>query len=441
VTTRDQISCRLAELDRERSKLEEALRALEAGEIEPAEAMAEAVRAAPARQNRPRLTKSTAAALPIPKGKNAIYWDRDLVGLGLRISPRGTKTYFLQARTRSGRGIKITLGRTDRVTAEQARDAARKHLAAVDLGRDPAQELKDQRGAERERRQAPDVAALWRDFERTHVPGLRPKSRAAYRSWWASHLEPRLGRLKLGDVTRPKVEQIHREVAAGSGGPSANRVLAVLSALLSHAERLGLVQANAARGVKRVPEHGRERVLADVELARLIAHLAASDAPEARVVELLLATGARRGEALAMRWSDVNGGSWWTVPANISKTKKTQRKPLNAAAQEVLARVERDTDLVFAGMTESRLSKWWLLARAELGLDDVRLHDLRHVAASMALNAGAPLSAVSSLLGHGVHSSAMSARYAHIQDEQLARASQAIADRLALLKAEPVGRA
>jgi integrase len=96
---------------------------------------------------------------------------------------------------------------------------------------------------------------------------------------------------------------------------------------------------------------------------------------------------------------------------------------------------------VFPGVTESRLSKWWLLTRAELGLGDVHLHDLRHVAASMALNAGAPLSAVSSLLGHGVHSSAMSARYAHIQDEQLARASQAIADRLALLKAEPAGRA
>jgi integrase len=387
-----------------------------------------------------RLTKSTVAALPIPQIKNKIYWDRALVGFGLRISPAGARTYFCQMRTRSGRGIKVTLGRANRITAEQARQKAKELLAAVDLGRDPAQELKDRRRAQRERRLAPTVSALWQDFEAKHLPGLRPKSATGYVSWWIRHIEPKLGRLKLADLSRARVEQLHREVATASGGVSANRVLATLSAMLTHAVALSLIPANVCKGVKRIPEPARERDLDDVELARLVTHLAVSADPEARVVELLLATGARKGEVLSMKWSDLNGGSWWTVPIAASKTKRTLRKPLNIAAVATLALVPRGTAEVFPSMTESRLSKWWIKTRTTLGLDGVHLHDLRHVSASLALNSGAPLSAVSSLLGHGVNSAGMTARYAHIGDRQLLDASKAIADRLALLKAEPAGR-
>ena len=434
MTTPQTIEAKIAELDRRRAELEAELGALRAGEVqrEPA-AKAE-------RHNRRRLTKSTVAALAVPKVKNAIYWDADLGGFGLRISPHGTKTYFLQARTRTGRGIKVTLGRASRITTEQAREAARRHLAALDLGRDPAQELKDKRKAERERKVAPDLSALWRDFVVKHLPVLRETSRAAYESWWRVHIEPRLGRIKLADVTRAKVEQLHREVAAGSGGPTANRCLAVLSALLSHAEKLGLVAGNVCRGVSRTREHARERDLSDAELRRLIAFLPASSAPEARLVELLLATGARKGEALAARWSDIRDG-WWTVPAAVSKSKKVLRKPLNAAALAVLAKLDRRGELLFPEVTPSRLGKWWLAARAELGFADCHLHDLRHAAASLALNAGVPLAAVGAMLGHGVNSAGMTARYSHLHDQQLAAASKAIADRLELLKAEPAGRA
>jgi integrase len=326
------------------------------------------------------------------------------------------------------------------VTAEQARDAARRHLAAVDLGRDPAQELKDNRQAERERRQAPDLSALWRDFAAKHLPALREKSRIAYGSWWRLHLEPRLGKAKLAEVTRAKVEQLHREVAAGSGGPTANRCLAVLSALFSHAAQLGLVAGNVCRGVKRAKEQARDRDLSDGELRRLVGFLAASSAPEARLVELLLATGARKGEALAARWSDIRDG-WWVVPATVSKSKKVLRKPLNAAALAVLAKLDRRGEALFPEITPGRLGKWWLAGRAELGLGDVHLHDLRHASASLALNAGVPLAAVGAMLGHGVNSASMTARYSHLHDQQLAAASRAIADRLELLKPEPAGRA
>jgi integrase len=90
------------------------------------------------------------------------------------------------------------------------------------------------------------------------------------------------------------------------------------------------------------------------------------------VIELLLATGARKGEVLRLQWSDLNGGSWWTVPASVSKTKRAQRKPINSMAAATLALMPRGTDRVFEGVSESRLSKFWLKVRTETLLAGVR---------------------------------------------------------------------
>ena len=182
-------------------------------------------------------------------------------------------------------------------------------------------------------------------------------------------------------------------------------------------------------------------MLDDPELARLLNHLAASPALEARVIEFLLASGGRKGEVLAMRWGDLNGGAWWTVPADVSKSGRMVRRPLNQAARDVLAELNRRSDLVF-DVSPSQLSRWWQAQRAAIGLAGVRIHDLRHCAASSAINSGVPLAAVSKLLGHGVHSQAMTARYSHVMDSELARASDAVSERLrALRDAAPAGRA
>ena len=439
MTTAQTIEAKIAELDRRRAELEAELGAIQAGEVDP-ELAAKAER-----PNRRRITKSSVAALPVPKVKNATWWDADLGGFGLRISPRGTRTYFLQARTKSGRGIKVTLGRASRITAEQAREAARKHLAAVDLGRDPAAELKAARQAERERRQAPNLAGLWDAYAKSPVfTGLRPKSQCGYESWWRLHVAPALGQAKVADLTARDAARLHERLSVTVGRSTGNRCHAVLSAVMAHGFRLGLVGANVCRGAVRAnPEPGRELMLDDAKLARLLNRLAASPDVEARAVEFLLASGGRRGEVLALRWGDLNGGSWWTVPAAVSKSGKPVRRPLNQAARDVLAKLSRHhvDDLVF-GVEAGRLGCWWRATRAQIGLDNVRLHDLRHCAASLALNSGVPLAAVSRLLGHGVHSQAMTARYSHLMDTELARASDAVATRLrALRDAEPAGRA
>lgn len=398
-----------------------------------------------------KFTKTTIVALPVPQdGKPATWWDGSTVGLGVRISPAGRRTYFLQARTRAGRAVKITLGTADRITPDQAREAGKKHLAALALGRDPAAERQTERQAEHARRAAATLRDLWEDFEVDHIAAkLRPKSQAAYRSWYRCHIASALGHHKLGDLNRGRIEAVLKAIAAASGKSTANRVGAVISAMLTFGE--GALDAkgqrkfpdavNCARGITAHPEPGRERELSDDELRRLIAYLERSTALEARLIELALATGARRGELLGMQWSEING-AWWTIPSSRSKSRKKLRKPMSAAALAVLAKLDRRGEGPFDRLTESRLSVWWRRVRVELDLADVHVHDLRHAAASLALNAGIPLAAVGALLGHGINSAAMSARYAHLADAQLARASDAVAERLALLReATPAGSA
>lgn len=344
-----------------------------------------------------KFTKTSVAALPVPVGRPAIYWDTDdsAPGFGLRISPRGRRVFFLQARTKAGRGVKITCGVADRVTPDQARAKAKKCLAQIELEGDPAAELRAKRQAERERKaakeaedRAPTVDDLWQDFERHHVEHLRPKSARAYSSWYRLHIAPALGSTKLGALTRGRIEALLRAVAERAGGSTSNRVAAVLSAMLSWGEnatdatgerRLFPEAVNCARRIKRHAEPGRERDLTEAELPRLVAYLAASPATEARLLELCLATGCRKGEALRMRWRDVEG-SWWTIPAKHSKSRKRQRKPLSGAAIAVLAKLDRRAD-PFIEVTESRLSHWWLKARTQIGLEDLHIHDLRHAAA------------------------------------------------------------
>ena len=77
--------------------------------------------------------------------------------------PSGVKTYFLQRRTRTGRAIKVTIGRANRITSEQAPEKARELIAAMELGRDRAQELHTAREFQKSKRGETTVAVL---FER-----------------------------------------------------------------------------------------------------------------------------------------------------------------------------------------------------------------------------------------------------------------------------------
>ena len=146
-------------------------------------------------------------------------------------------------------------------------------------------------------------------------------------------------------------------------------------------------------------------------------------------------TGCRKNEIVTLRWQDVDGDT-----LNLTDAKTGPRRVfLNAPARAILERQPRTGSAhVFPSRLKSRqplsdnLSLWYSVRR-EAGIEDVRLHDLRHTVASHAVLQGVPLPVVSRMLGHKRPS--MTMRYAHVGD----RETEAAAERIGAAIARELG--
>jgi integrase len=173
-------------------------------------------------------------------------------------------------------------------------------------------------------------------------------------------------------------------------------------------------------------------MLSPAELARLGEALAADDGSPYVVaaVKLLVFTGARLGEVLNLEWGwiDFERGE---VRLPDSKTgAKTLHLPLPALAD--LPRLDDNPHVIVgqkAGAALVNLEKPWRAIRATVGLDDVRLHDLRHAFASVAASSGMGLPIIGKMLGHT--QAATTARYAHLASDPVKAAAAAVAGKIA----------
>ena len=351
-------------------------------------------------------------------------WDADLSGFGVRIMPTGKRVYFWQGRTQAGRSVKVTIGRADRVTTEQARQKAREIIAEAELGGDPAERRKAERRAKRERTPERTMAALWRLYEREHLPGKRDSSQTADRRIWHQHVEPRFGRQQVAALTGDALKAWHRDLSASHGKFAANRAAALVSTMLGLVRGTWFHGDNPASAVKRHHEEGRERFLSREEIERLIGVLEAQGDLAAKCCEFMLLCGCRRGEALGAEWQhfDLTAGVW-TKPSSSVKSKRRHRVPLSPEAVALLAGLPtRATESgPFATLPVWTLTRRWFAIRAEAGLTDVRLHDLRHSFASLLASSGLSLPVIGALLGHSQPST--TARYSHLLDDALREAA------------------
>jgi integrase len=376
----------------------------------------------------PKLTVRTVEAAR-PSTSEFVLWDAELSTFGLRVKPTGIKSYVLQFRNRDGRSRRITIGRHGVLAPEEARRHARRLLAAVADGRDPAQERHDQL-------HAPSVAELAATYEAEHLPGKRPLSRRHDTAMIRADILPRLGAIKVASVCHDDVAALHRAVTARAP-IRANRVLAVASKMFSLAMRKGWRADNPCRGVPRNPENERRRFLSQNEIARLFDALAAYPRQEAaNAVRLLILTGARAGEVMTATWDhfDLDAGVW-IKPSQHTKQKREHRVPLSPPALELLARIRaaskgpyvvpgRDPNTPISQLH----SVWgWITKRAKI--DGARLHDLRHTYASILVSSGGSLPLIGALLGHTQARTTM--RYSHLMDEPLREATARVADYIA----------
>lgn len=376
------------------------------------------------------LTKPTINTL-LPKDKDYVVWDDRLPGFGVRVKPSGVKSFVLQYRNRSGASKRLTLGRVGQLTLDQARKEATRLKGGISLGSDPAKTLSAARNGDTLR----DLAKRYMD---DHCAGRCKETTIKAHTWLLDkYILPRLGARKITDIGSDDIARFHKGLAKTKY--NANRCLGLIRAMYGKAEESGLIEfgKNPASSIRPFREEKKQRYLTKEEFQRLlkaIDELAQNEVIgvyQAAAVRLLAFTGCRLSEILELEWRFVDlENKRITFAKHKTDNKGIKTVPLNKAAIQVLESLERQDDnpFVICGRKPNthlvNLQKPWRRLRKAADLDDVRLHDLRHSFASAAASSGIPLMLVGGLLGHSSPQS--TARYAHLWQEPLARASEDI---------------
>jgi integrase len=403
-----------------------------------------------------RITKRVVDCLKIQSSEYAV-WDAKMPGFGIRVRPTGAMSYVVVYRAGSGRGApyrRYTIGAIGKITPEKARLRARGILGAVAHGKDPA-------GDKTTERSTPSVAELADRFMAEHIePKRKPGTTTFYRDVLNRIVKPELGTAKADKIRRAAVAKVHGKLRATPF--QANRMLAVLSSMYAFAARIGAVPegTNPARKIDKFAEHRRERFLTSTELERLGAAIREAETkgipwdideakPTARhlpkpknrytkigpfsaaALRLLLFTGCRLREILHLRWEHVDLERGLLFLPDSKSGRKTVI--LNAPAMAVLNGLGRVGSYVVPGdhpeKPRSDLKRPWEAVARRAGLAGVRLHDLRHTYASFGAGGGLGLPIIGKLLGHT--QSATTARYAHLDNDPLRRATENIGSRIA----------
>ena len=369
---------------------------------------------------RRRLTDAWVARLR-PEPREYTVWDTRVRGLGVRVRPSGARTW-IQHRPSAAGVRKVSLGP---VTAYGVEEMRRACLAAV-ADRDATPRLEE------------FVVGPWKSacYDRA-TPSIQRSMRSALNS----RLIPAFGTERLDRIDRATLVRWFDDYSRTAPG-GANRALDVLRQVLDHAVACGHIATNPARAIRRNRGAKLTRFLSREEIRRLHrvldrhAERSASARQQADIIRLLLLTGCRKGEIVRLRWQEVDGDR-----LNLRKAKTGPRRVfLSAQARAIVERqrTPADSPWVFPSVRDPNRPRGdelalWYRVRREAGLEDVRLHDLRHSVASHAVMLGVPLPVVARLLGH--RQSSMTLRYAHVGDREVEAAAERVGQAISRLMA------
>lgn len=427
-----------------------------------------------------KITKKVVEALA-PGERSYFEWDAGdgaVKGFGVNVHPSGKRVFVAQFRIGSGRAAKakrVTIGAFGTWTVEQARERARDLIREGQYGVDrQAEERAKAEAAARAEAAAEKIRLDARQlrfnrlavrFMRDHVRLKRKANTVAlYRHLLAAHILPAIGRRDAREIKRTELITFHNNLRRTP--IIANRSLALVASIYTWAEKAEILAEgtrNPATKIEKFKETAKDRFLSVDELRRLGEAIRQAEtvgipwepdpsgkikhAPKeenrrtfiepgaAAALRLLIFTGARLREVLHLRWSHVDLERGLLRLADSKTGAKTVI--LNAPARAVLATVDRSGEFVIKGersrdgveQPRHDLKRPWRLVTKAAGLEGVRIHDLRHSFASIGVGDGMGLPIVGKLLGHA--QSRTTARYAHLDDDPLRKASDAIATKVA----------
>ena len=365
----------------------------------------------------------TAARVEALRPRKTSYDIRDakLRGFGVRVLATGRKRFFVQCQHRGERLWKI-VGDAGRMSVDEARASAVATLAAIRRGEQaphrPDETLFEAVATTVFERQA----RLWKAGT-LHVN----------RCYLRNQLLPHFAGRPIADIDRQEVRNWFASLRATP--VAADRSMPVLSVIMREAEAMGLRPegSNPCRGIRRYRRKGRERFLSDEEIRRLSARLRAHEVErpqQVAVIRLLLLTGCRKSEILTLQWPDYREGRLF-----LRDSKSGPRTVwLSGPARNVLDALVKNNRWVFPATCGDRprcadwLFQFWSTVRAEAGLEDLRLHDLRHSHASLALRQGETVLAIGRLLGHRRAETTL--KYIHLADAMVHEAAETVGNAL-----------
>lgn len=375
-----------------------------------------------------RFTETYVDKLTLPEGapKKYVEWDEALPGFGVRLYPSGRKAWVVFYRIGRGRGAQSrtrVIDSVDRLPLKEARAQAQEILVAARRGTD----LLGEADSERER---PTVADLYKKWKQEYAgPRLRRTTLRSAELLWRNYILPALGKKKVGDVAREDVARLHSRLRRTPY--QANRMRALLSVAFRLAEEWGWRPqgSNPVELVRPYPEKKRVRYLSEDEVRRLLGALDRSQSAD--IIRMLLFTGCRWGEIAKLRWEEVDLKAR-VIRLKDSKTGPRQVPLTEAAATVLLRQPSRFAgEWVFPSPRSPRkpvhsIRRYWEPLRADLGLEGLRIHDLRHTMGSWLGIQGASGFVIAKALGHSQLST--TERYVHLNNDPVREAMNTVTE-------------
>ena len=383
--------------------------------------------------------KITKRVVDDAKGEGGRYyiWDSELPGFGLCVQKSGYKSYFLDYVTESGVRRRAKIAIAGEISPDEARRKASSYRLKISSGYDPLEKIVVI--PEKINPNFKQVAAEY--IEKHAVPFKKESSCANDKMMLDVHILPVFGYQLVKDITRKEVRDFHYSMQEKKY--TANRCIQLMSKMMNLCEDWDYRPAgsNPCKGLKKFKEDSKERFLSEYELLRLERALQSflekdRDSYFVPLIRLLLLTGARFREVLTCKWSYINFERQ-VMELPDSKTGKKEIILCNVCVDIIrsLKKVPGNPYLIVSSKNpETHLvnpRKAWDRLLQKANLPGLRIHDLRHTNASIALMANIPLEVIGKRLGHKSLQTTM--KYAHLADSSVRQATDVVSNAICKL--------
>lgn len=361
-------------------------------------------------------------------------------GLYLLISNTGNKTFYARYRhPESGKTTHKKLGLASEVSLAQAKKLTKILRSEIAQGNDPKAEVNARKDS-----------IIFRDYFHNiymkQYAEIRKRSSNDDLKIFKNRIEPTgLADKKLIDISRKNFFDLQSSLMqSGLANGTVNRAISLFKGCMSRAVEFELLEKNVGTRFPMLPENNQQdRFLDDDELARLMSVLQSDqNRPVCLILLWLISTGARLNETLTAKACDVDESrKAWTISAEQAKGKRSRVVPLNSVALKTLS--ERDSKSVWlwpnpkTGRPYTTITRVWHRLRKEAGIENCRIHDLRHTFGSYLAQANVGGSEIMAALGHQDFRTTL--RYLHRSHADGLRVSAHVADRIARVMKDASG--